>query len=341
MIRRFRLILAASIVLLSACSESPSDPTRRLPDEPGRILYVAEEAAWTRQRLLIATSGASHPDTITESLGRQVYFDWSAANNLIAYTSSSQSGIQIIRSDGSSVRVLVEHLESSEIRYLQWSPDGTRLLYHIGDGIFVLPAQGGTPLRIAGNTDWYASPAWSPDGREVAFSRQGPAPEFRYELWIARADGSRERRVALPMSVLHPRWSPDGRRIAFDNSQVFVVNADGSGLQVLAGDCAPSQACGSAALVEYPQWSPDGGKIAAIQSGSVVLIDVSTKRSTTVPVGGAVNPAPRWSLDGSRVAFVGHTPDGRMDIFTASREGDDIVRITTSPYDDDIPLWVR
>ena len=83
-------------------------------------------------------------------------------------------------------------------------------------------------------------------------------------LLVAPAFGIGDRLLDLiqstpgPPEVRTPVWSPDGRRIAFtsrpdDNSEIYVVNADGSGQRRLtrnaAGDFGPT-------------WSPDGRKIA-------------------------------------------------------------------------------
>ena len=81
----------------------------------------------------------------------------------------------------------------------------------------------------------HASPAWSPDGKRLAFYRQS-------ELTIANQDGSGERRVAPGGAYLFgapPAWSPDGRWIAFakalpDRVVLLVVHPDGTGLHRIA-----------------------------------------------------------------------------------------------------------
>ena len=81
------------------------------------------------------------------------------------------------------------------------------------------------------------NPAWSPDGRRIAFER---APRQRYsykpgsagyEVYVMNADGSGEQRLTRGGS--HPRWSPDGRKIAYlskrgGNRDIWIINADGS-----------------------------------------------------------------------------------------------------------------
>jgi TolB protein len=75
-------------------------------------------------------------------------------------------------------------------------------------------------------------PAWSPDGRKIAFlsMRDGKG-----EVYVVNADGSRQRNLTRnPARDSAFAWSPDGRRIFFlskrDGSwEVYAMNADGSG----------------------------------------------------------------------------------------------------------------
>ena len=69
------------------------------------------------------------------------------------------------------------------------------------------------------------SPAWSPDGRKIAFDRDGGG------IFVMNADGSGQRR--LTQFGRQALWSPDGRMIAFrsfsaGNVEIYVMNADGS-----------------------------------------------------------------------------------------------------------------
>jgi Tol biopolymer transport system component len=83
----------------------------------------------------------------------------------------------------------------------------------------------------------YADPAWSPDGRKIAFvsDRDGNS-----EIYVMNANGSGQRSLTRnPAYDADPAWSPDGRKIAFvsnrdGNYGVYVMNADGSGQRRLA-----------------------------------------------------------------------------------------------------------
>ncbi len=100
------------------------------------------------------------------------------------------------------------------------------------------------------------TPAWSPDGRKLAFvSRR----DGNSEIYVINADGSgQENLTRQPASDSHPSWSPDGRKLAFvsrrdGNSEIYVMNADGSGLRNVTR--TPSNDLD-------PAWSPDGRAIA-------------------------------------------------------------------------------
>src|SRR5687767_8408035 len=105
-------------------------------------------------------------------------------------------------------------------------------------------------LQIADYMEWeqVQSPAFSPDGRQIAFTRRWiDKLNDRWEssLWIMEADGSRPR-VMLEGSS--PRWSPDGTRVAFlapgepSGTQIFVkwMDVDGPATQVTRLTESPS-----------------------------------------------------------------------------------------------------
>jgi Tol biopolymer transport system component len=105
----------------------------------------------------------------------------------------------------------------------------------------------------------HEAPDWSPDGQRFVFDSDLDVAELVHasiNLYFMEADGSNHRRFLS--GAESPRWSPDGKTIAFNSRrtgywQVFLVNADGSGLRQLTRGRYDAR---------YPAWSPDGQWIA-------------------------------------------------------------------------------
>jgi Tol biopolymer transport system component len=76
----------------------------------------------------------------------------------------------------------------------------------------------------------FTRPAWSPDGRKIAFSRapSRDASGFRADIYVMDADGSDQRRITSLRSAYEPVWSPDGRRILFSRFRLTRHGVDGA-----------------------------------------------------------------------------------------------------------------
>lgn len=92
----------------------------------------------------------------------------------------------------------------------KWSPDGASIMFQKSDGIYTIPAAGGTATRIAlgvGDSKYI----WSPDGAEIAFTRwnAGNSPAS-YDLLVAPStgDGSLERRIVQGSLHRIDDWQP-------------------------------------------------------------------------------------------------------------------------------------
>ncbi len=112
-----------------------------------------------------------------------------------------------------------------------------RPLYSSHSDIYVMNADGSGKRKLTHNARYNAEPAWSPDGRKIAFrsTRNG-----NRDIYVMNVDGSGKRNLTRnPARDGSPSWSPDGRRIAFVSDrdgrlEAHVMNADGSGQRSLA-----------------------------------------------------------------------------------------------------------
>ena len=99
-------------------------------------------------------------------------------------------------------------------------------------------------------------PAWSPNGRRLAFSSSRDGDD---EIYVMNADGTDQTRLTNnPASDGAPAWSPDGAKIVFQsnrdgNREIYVMSANGSGQIRLTNNPAADS---------NPAWSPDGSTIA-------------------------------------------------------------------------------
>ena len=85
--------------------------------------------------------------------------------------------------------------------------------------IYAANTDGSMRTRITPPTMTATTPAWSPDGKQIAFVASTPPPSRGYDqVFIMNRDGSAIRQVTNDPAweaCFHPAWSPDGQRIAF------------------------------------------------------------------------------------------------------------------------------
>ncbi len=157
----------------------------------------------------------------------------------------------------------------------------------------------------------------SPDGRQIVYENRAPGTSSQISL--LEPDGTTRQLTNMKRGASDPTWSPDGSQIAFagfrrrdgdrrPDSDIFVMNADGSHIRRLAGTPRPDG---------HPDWSPDGSQIVfhSRESGEGLpraggllwLVSAGTRTLTRLLGSGSPFGAadPTWSPDGRWIAFSG------------------------------------
>src|SRR5438552_3594002 len=203
----------------------------------------------------------------------------------------------------------------------------------------VLPS-GVAVQRLTADPLFDACPAWSADGKMLAWCHGIRAKGGNIEIWTMKLDGTEKVQVtSLGGRMTFPDFSPNGSRIAFSgrlpgatNDDIFSIGTDGTGLVQLTNEPANDS---------LPAYSPDGSKIAFISGRSgldqvwVMSSDGSGPSQLTFD-DAFKGQVPDWSPDGSKIAYVAGDPG---DVRVMDADGSDQHTVIGGPTDDFGPAW--
>ena len=180
-------------------------------------------------------------------------------------------------------------------------------------------------------------PAFSRDGTRLAFAgyqNAGPA-----DVYVMSSTGADRRRLTSTSDFEGaPQFSPDGTKIAYlrdeneSERNVWLMNADGTSPQRITN--------GGSVELSGLSWRPDGGAILfSQQTGGlrsdydifeVSLGDLSVRRVLSRP---GFDTDPRYSPDGTRIAFLGEATDvGTLHAFVVNPDGSGLVPVSQTGY---------
>ena len=314
-VRRLAALLLAAIAI--ACSTAPASPSGRGAPAARRPVQGALDPAIASE---VAHAGDAPPPR--DERERLVF--------------TRAGSIWMMRPDGSQPAQLTVRAVDAPDEDPAFAPQGDAIAYatrhRASQRIAVLPLDDliSHPVTDGGGGD--RQPAWSPDGRRIAFMRGDP--RVRVDLHIVdvppRADEARTPARPdllvrgdddVPERVGRPAFSPDGKAIVFSADR-----REGKGTGLWRCDLAtgsltrlspvPQRAAHVADL--DPAFSPDGGRVAFVSNRHVASADRDDFDVYTIASDGS--GLTRLTDDPGSVREPAYSPDGRRIFFASTRD---------------------
>jgi Tol biopolymer transport system component/DNA-binding winged helix-turn-helix (wHTH) protein len=283
---------------------------------------------------------------LTDDPGDDVNPVWSPDGRTIAFYRSSPDGdgIFLVPALGGAERKLTgvwaNRFGFGSHVWIHWSPDGKWLV--VSDktsveepfSLFLLSPETGErhrvttpPVSVVGD----CSPAFSPDGEQLAFVRVISAVVG--EVYVVSVNGGEPKRLTFDgAGVSNLAWNPNGREIVFGRrhggkSRLFRIPVEGGAPEWLAATGNDAQ---------YPAFSSDGSRLAWRQNTIDtdifrLALDSGSEKSrpfAKLIFSTTLEASPRFSPDGRQIAFVSNR-SGSDEIWVCDSDGENPIRLTS------------
>jgi len=194
-----------------------------------------------------------------------------------------------------------------------------------------------TPLPEYDSID--ESPAWSPDGKWIAYShfnRNVNDTLHPTGLYIIDTNGV-NRKMLIAGNVGTPDWSHDGKEIAFRYDEIYSIKIDGTGLRKIT----------SVGQAYFPSWSPEGNRIAfdtdyndSAGAKEIWLINKDGTGLKDISQHGTGEwRMPDWSPNGNSIVHIRYIGISTPEIFVMDSTGENSKRLTFNEVFDLYPEY--
>jgi Tol biopolymer transport system component len=232
--------------------------------------------------------------------------------------------------------------QASTIAFSAWQTNATIPNYEI----FTMNTDGTGMVDLTHNEASDTYPAFSPDGKQIAFcsDRDGSS-----SVYIMSEDGSNQRLLTNQVTDCGnptwsvPVWSPDGKWIGITSAEggtnpngkmdIFIVRSDASHMYNLTNNPAYDSGL---------SWSPDSKKIAfaSDRDGNfeIYVVDIDGKGLTRLTNDASTDGQPVWSPNGKQLVFKSQRT-GFQEIYTMNADGSNLNRLTNNQQTATNPVW--
>jgi TolB protein len=201
--------------------------------------------------------------------------------------------------------------------------------------IYTCAFDGYDPRQLTANNSITLFPAWSTDGKWIAFtSYKAGNPD----LYIRNLNQGQETKVSRQGINITPAWAPGkfemAATLSFSGDQeIYLLTGSGKITKRLTK---------SRGIDVTPTWSPDGKKIAFVstRSGSaqIYVKDIGSGKVRRLTFEGQKNTQPNWSPRGDKIVYTSEMSGGH-NIFVIGVDGQDPVQLTYESRDNEAPSW--
>jgi dipeptidyl aminopeptidase/acylaminoacyl peptidase len=338
----------------TAAAETATETRAAAPSPARTNASAAATAPATPARMdVTALAGTATAAASPASLATATQPPGTPASGQLAFAGipegASASALYLVGTDGTGLQAIwTWETAGSHAVYLEWSPDGRHLAFYGFDagtesvGLYVLDADRGSLTNLVAG-DFFGSPTWSPDSRQVYISVPRASATVDGGILAVPADGSAAptwliRLHELDMEIPTLNVSPDGQMIAASVGGLVVVRVDDLQTRVVVSETGGG-------LV----WSPDSRQGAFIDhpSGGLNQLYVANADGTGLsqltdhsqPVADPV-----WSPDGQQLAYTVFHADTpattQQEVYVTSVDGSDTRNLSNDPEHWDYgPSW--
>jgi TolB protein len=204
------------------------------------------------------------------------------------------------------------------------------------DELYMMDYDGHNQTRVTFNKKQDYMPAWSADGKKIAYTSYR---NNRAGLYILNPFEGEIVEVVSKGTSFAPTFSPDGKKLAFcstleeGNPEIYVATSEGKKIKRLTFNKAIDTA---------PSWSPTSREIAFTSdrggTPQIYIMDAEGSNVRRISFGGSYHDAAAWSPAGDRIAYVSRV-DNIFDIYIMNLRTEQVVKLTESNARNESPSW--
>jgi TolB protein len=202
--------------------------------------------------------------------------------------------------------------------------------------LYMMDYDGHNQTRLTFNKVTDYMPAWSTDGRKIAYhSYQGE----KAILYILEVYEGKRHEVYSRGTSFSPNFSPDGKKLVFcsqeegGNTEIYTANSNGKNVRRLTFNKSIDTA---------PCWSPTSRQIAFTSdrggTPQIYIMDAEGSNVTRVSFGGTYHDGPAWSSQGDNIAYVSRV-DQVFDLYVLNLRTKQIMKLTEGNARNEYPSW--